>query len=356
MQGKMKAIRKPSAAPGLEMVTVDIPQIGPNEMLIKIKATSICGTDVHIYNWDAWSQGRIKPPLIIGHEFCGHVVEVGQNIRSVQVGDYVSSDSHIPDMTCPVCRQGMPHICANLQILGVDRTGCFAEYIALPEVSIWKNDPSLDPAQASIQDPMGNAVYTALVEPIAGQSVAVFGDGPTGLGAVAVARAAGASTIFHVGKYPARLAIGQKLGADCSLNITQPGTDVLKTIMEATGGWGVDVVLEMTGNQLAIDQGFAVLRKGGRFSAFGIPQGPIQLDLNKAVIFKGARILGINGRLLWETWFQMAGLLKSGQLDFTPIITHKLPFDEWQKGFDLMTATDRQAAKVVLFPDPQDIK
>lgn len=350
MAGKMRAIIKPRAAPGLEMVEMDIPEIGPDEVLIKIKATSICGTDVHIYNWDPWAQSRIKPPLRIGHEFCGHIVAVGREVKGFKEGDFVTSDSHIPDGTCPVCRQGQAHLCANLEILGVDRPGCFADYIALPTISLWKNDPNLDPAQASIQDPMGNAVYTTLVEPVAGKSVIVFGDGPIGLGAIGVAKAAGASTVFHVGKYPARLEIGRRMGADVSLNITEPGVDVVQTVLTATHGLGVDVVLEMSGSQRAIEEGFAVLRKGGRFSAFGIPPGPISLDLSQTIIFKGARVYGINGRILWDTWFQMAGLLKSGRLDFSPIITHRLSFAEWQKGFELMTAKDRRAAKVVMFP------
>ncbi len=351
----MKAIIKPASRPGVEMINVDIPQIEPHQVLVKVKATSICGTDVHIYRWDAWSQSRIKPPMIIGHEVCGHVVEVGSQVSQIKVGDFVSTDSHIPCMVCPICRKGQTHICGNLLILGVDTTGVFSEYVALPEVSLWKNDPNLDPAMASIQDPMGNAVYTVLVEPVAGQSVAIFGDGPTGLGAVGVARAGGASAIFHVGKYPARLEIGRRMGADFSLNITAPGADVVKTILEATQGWGVDVVLEMSGSQQAINEGFAVLRKGGRFSAFGIPAEPVHIDLNKAVVFKGARVFGINGRLLWKTWYQMAGLIKGAGLDFSPIITHRLPFDEFEAGFQAMMAPDRQAAKVVLFPDPNDI-
>ena len=310
MTGKMRSIIKAKAGQGLEMVEAEIPQISDTEVLIKIMATSICGTDVHIFNWDAWAQGRIRPPLRLGHEFCGHVVAVGRGIRNFKEGDFVTSDSHIPDGTCPVCRQGQAHICANLEILGVDRTGCFADYIALPEISLWKNDPDLDPAQASIQDPMGNAVYTCLVEPVAGRSVIVFGDGPTGLGAVGVAKAAGASVVFHVGKYPTRLEIGRRMGADVTLDISKPDTDVVRSVMAATGGWGVDAVLEMTGSQRAIDEGFAVLRKGGRYSVFGIPTAPVTIDLNKALVFKGARVYGINGRVLWETWYQMAGLLE----------------------------------------------
>ena len=350
MPETMRAIVKPRPGPGLEMTTVPIPQIGPRDVLVKVRATSICGTDVHIYKWDAWSASRVRPPLIVGHEFCGHVVEVGSAVRSIQVGDFVSADSHRFDGTCPVCRKGQPHICANLEILGVDADGCFAEYVALPESSAWVNDPDLDPAIASIQDPCGNAVYAVLVEPVAGQSVAVFGDGPTGLFAVGVARAAGASLVAHIGKYPQRLAIGRDMGADLSINITEPGTDVVRTLLDATQGVGVDVAVEMTGSQRAIDEGFAALRKGGRFSAFGIPSQPVSMDLNNQVIFKGVTIHGINGRQLWQSWYQMAGLFKSGALDPSPVITHRISLGDFQRGFDLMTAPDRAAAKIVMYP------
>jgi len=346
----MRAILKPRPGPGLEMTPVPIPRIGPRDVLVKVRATSICGTDVHIYKWDAWSASRIKPPLIIGHEFCGDVVEVGSTVRSLKVGDFVSADSHRYDGTCPVCRKGQPHICANLEILGVDTNGCFAEYVALPESSAWVNDPGLDPAIASIQDPCGNAVYAVLVEPVAGQSVAIFGDGPTGLFAVGVARGAGAGLVAHIGKYPRRLAIGQDMGADLSINISQPGTDVVRTLLEATQGIGVDVVVEMAGSQRAINEGFAALRKGGRFSAFGIPSQPITMDLNNQVIFKGVTIYGINGRQLWQSWYQMAGMFKSGALNPLPVITHRISLDDFQRGFELMTAPDRVAAKIVMYP------
>jgi len=345
----MKAIAKVAPGPGLEMIETPVPEIGPHEVLVRTRACSICGTDVHIYRWDPWAQGRIRPPLVVGHEICGEVVRVGAEVQRISIGDSVSADSHVPDLTCAVCRRGEPHLCSNLRILGVDRAGVFSEYVALPEACVWRNAPDLDPAQASIQDPMGNAVYATLVEPVAGQSVVVFGDGPTGLGAVGVAAAAGASTVVHVGKHPARLEIGRRMGATLSLNVAAPGVDVVGAVMDATGG-GADVVLEMTGSQLAVEQGFQVLRKGGRFSAFGIPAEPLRIDLANAVVFKGARVLGINGRRLWETWYQMAGLLRSGGLDFSPIITHRIPFDEFQRGFELMTSPDRQAAKVVLLP------
>ncbi len=350
MPETMRAIVKPRPAPGLEMATVPIPQIGPRDVLVKVRATSICGTDVHIYKWDAWAQGRLRPPLIIGHEFCGDVVEVGSAVRSIRVGDFVSADSHRFDGTCPVCRKGQPHICAHLEIFGVDTNGCFAEYVALPESSAWVNDPQLDPAIASIQDPCGNAVYAVLVEPVAGQSVAIWGDGPTGLFAVGVARAAGASLVAHIGKYPQRLAIGQAMGAGLSIDIGEPGVDVARTLLEATGGSGIDVAVEMTGSPQAIDEAFAALRKGGRFSAFGIPSQPITLDLNNQVIFKGVTLYGINGRQLWQSWYQMAGMFKSGALDPRPVITHRIALSDFQRGFELMTARDRVAAKIVMYP------
>jgi threonine 3-dehydrogenase len=351
MTETMRAIVKPAAGPGFEMREVPRPQIGPREVLVRVRATSICGTDVHIYKWDAWSANRVRPPRIVGHEFCGDVVEVGGAVQSLKEGDYVSADSHRYDGTCPVCRKGHPHICQNLEIFGVDCDGCFAEYVALPETSAWVNDPGLDPAIASIQDPCGNSVYAVLAEPVAGQSVAVFGDGPTGLFAVGVARAAGAGLVAHIGKYPARLAIGRKMGADLSIDIGAEGIDVVGLLHEATGGEGLDVAVEMTGSQRAIDEGLSALRKGGRFSAFGIPAGPITLDLNSQVIFKGLRMYGINGRLLWQSWYEMAGMFRTGALDPRPVITHRIGFDEWQQGFDLMTAQDRVAAKVVMFMD-----
>ncbi len=350
MSDLMRAIIKPQPGPGLEMTRVPIPRIGPREVLVKVRATSICGTDVHIFKWDAWAAARVKPPLIIGHEFCGDVVEVGSAVRSIKVGDFVSADSHRYDGTCPVCRNGQPNICANLEIFGVDTNGCFAEYVALPESSAWVNAPDLDPAIASIQDPCGNAVYAVLVEPVAGRSVAIWGDGPTGLFAVGVAKAAGASPVFHIGKYPQRLAIGQAMGADVSLNISEPGADVVRTLLTATGGVGVDAVIEMTGSPQAIQEAFAAVRKGGRFSAFGIPSQPITLDLNSAVIFRGITLYGINGRQLWQSWYQMAGLFRSGALDPSPVITHRISLDDFQKGFALMTAPDRVAAKIVMYP------
>lgn len=355
MQGKMKAVAKMKPQVGMELVEWDIPQVGPLDVLVKVKATSICGTDRHIYNWDAWSQNRIKTPLIIGHEFCGHVVEIGSRVTLLKEGDFVSAESHIPCMVCPVCRAGQPHICANLQILGIETLGCYADYAVIPEVIAWKNAPDLDPVMASIQEPLGNAVYTTLAEPITGQSVCIIGDGPAGANAVAVARASGSGKIYHICKYPFRMGISRTMGSDVRFNINNPAVDPVKEILKDTGGIGVDVVLEMTGSQQGFNDGLKVIRKGGRFSAFGIPSGPVEIDVANGLVFKGARMLGINGRLMWETWTQMAGLLNFGGLNPLPVVTHKIALEDFQQGFDAMNAPDRKCGKVVMFPDPADI-
>ena len=347
----MKALVKAEAAPGLEVRELPQPTIGPRDVLVKVRACSICGTDLHIYRWDQAGSGRLRPPMVIGHEFCGYAVQCGPEVTSIKEGDFVSADSHLPDWSCRVCRNGLPHICANLQILGIDRPGAFAEYVCLPETSLWVNDPELDPAMASIQDPMGNAVHATLIEPVAGRSVVIFGDGPTGLGAVAVARAAGADTIVQVGLSDYLLDIGRRLGATASVHAGRQ--DAVEEVARLCAD-GADVALEMSGSAVAVRQGLECLRPGGRFSAFGLTNGPVEVDLTNQVVFKGARILGITGRIMWDTWYQMAGLLRSGGLDFGPIVTHRLPFDQWQHAFDLLLAPDRQAAKIVLFLDEDD--
>lgn len=351
----MKAIVKARKGKGLEMQELPVPLPLSDEALIKVEAVSICGTDLHLDRWDGWAQQRVKSvPQIIGHEFCGKVVEVGSSVTRVAPGDYVSADSHIPCLHCFSCLRGEYHLCVNLQILGVDRDGCFAEYIVIPERSLWKNEPTLSPEIASIQDPLGNAVYATLVEPVTGQQVIILGDGPIGLFATGVARAAGASRIMLTGLNPLCLKIGRLMGADHVYHAEE--TDVVRAVLNDTKGVGADIVLEMSGSPQAISDGLTLVRKGGRFSAFGIPSKPVSIDFNEQVIFKGVRLYGINGRKMFETWFQMAGLLDSGRLDPRPVLTHMLMFEEFEKGFRWMEEVPRQAAKVVLFLDPDLLK
>ena len=340
---------KKERAPGAELVTVDIPKVKPDEVLVKVKATSICGTDAHIYNWDEWSQSRIKPPMIFGHEFAGEVVQVGDLVKRIKVGDHISAETHIPCGHCFQCLTGKQHICQNLKILGVDTDGCFAEYVAIPEVCAWKNDKSIPPEIASVQEPFGNATYTVMESRVSAKIIAIMGDGPIACFATGIARAVGAAKIFAVGEFPYRVNLLKKMGADVALSILTH--DTVKEIMDATSGEGVDVVLEMTGAQKAIDDGFKILKKGGTFTAFGIPPSKIELNLNDSVIFKNANIIGISGRLMFDTWFQLSNLLKFKKVDISPVITHKMPLKDFHKGMEAVISKKREAGKVVFFPE-----
>ncbi len=348
---KMKAVVKTKPEPGAMLIEVDVPRIASDEVLVKVKATSICGTDVHIYQWERWAQSRIPAahlPQILGHEMAGDIVEVGAGVRDLKPGDYVSVETHIPCGHCRQCLSGQRHICQNLKIFGVDRDGCFAEYVAVPGIVVWKNDSSIPLEYAAVQEPLGNAVYCTLVEPVAGKTVLIFGDGPIALLAVGVARVSGAARIVLAGMEPARLEIARRMGADEVINVLQ--NDTVSVILDRTGGVGMDVVLEMAGAQKAIEQSFKCVRKGGRISAFGIPSGPVQLDWNNGVVFRGVTLYGINGRLMFDTWITVRNLLASKRLDISPVVTHKLPLADYEKGFDLMITSPKTSGKVVLFP------
>ncbi|GAG19093.1 unnamed protein product, partial [marine sediment metagenome] len=248
------------------------------------------------------------------------------------------------------CLSGQQHICAELKILGVDTDGCFAEYVAVPESLIWKNDPTLPLDIASVQEPLGNAIYCALVEPVAGKSVVVFGDGPTGLFAVGVAKASGASFIVLVGIDPLRMKIGKEMGADFIFH--GRNDDVAQKVFDLTDGFGADVVLEMAGTEETISVGLHITRKGGRFCAFGLPSNKVTIDFNNDIIFKGITLYGINGRLMFDTWLKAKSLLKTGKLHIKPVITHHFPLTEFEKGFALLSSQPKGASKVILYPDP----
>ncbi|MFH1421094.1 MAG: L-threonine 3-dehydrogenase [Planctomycetota bacterium] len=346
MAAMMRAVLKAKPEPGFVVTEVTVPQIGPADLLVKVKRAAICGTDSHIWEWDDWSKNRIKPPLVVGHEFCGEVVEVGSIITNFKKGDFVSAESHIPCGFCYQCRNDQQHICGNLKILGVDTNGCFADYIALPAVCAWKNTPDMDPDIAAIQEPLGNSVYAVLVEEVTGRSVAVFGCGPAGMFSTAVAAASGAYPVIAVIKHEFRREIMKKLGAHFIINKSE---DVASFVLEKTNRVGVDVVMEMTGAQDAIDIGLQIVRKGGRFSAFGIPRDKkVSIDLSNGVIFKGANIFGINGRLMYKTWYKMQGLLGSGRLDPRPVITHTFKLEEVNEAMKVMKSSDRRVGKIVL--------
>lgn len=344
----MKALVKTVAGPGLILTDWEDPTPGPHDAVIKVAATSLCGTDAHIYRWDEWAQQRIHPPRVIGHELCGHVVEVGREVSLVKVGDYVAAESHLTCGACFQCRTGLAHVCKNYKILGIDRDGSYAQYVVLPEGVLWKTDPNIPPELACLQEPIGNAVDAALAEDLTGQTVLITGCGPTGLFAAAVARTAGAATIIASDVSDYRLGLAKQVGVDHILNAkTVPSEQLAAAILDMTAGEGVDASLEMSGNPEALHQAFRAVKNGGRVTLFGIPTGPVTFDLPNEMIFKGIRVYGITGRRLFGTWYRLAGLFKAG-LNIRPVITHSFPLREFATGFELIQSG--QCGKVVLFP------
>jgi threonine 3-dehydrogenase len=353
----MNAVVKSKRQPGAEITTVSAPKVREGEILVKVEAASICGTDIHIWDWNEWAQNRIKRlPIIFGHEVAGEVVEVGRNVTTLKVGDKISAETHIVDNSCYQCKTDRKHVCQNMEILGVDRDGVFAEHFTLPEENAWKNDPNLDPSIASVQEPLGNAVQAVLpkehVEDIAGKNVAVLGAGPIGLMAIAVLRELGAAKVFATagGLNRIRMDLAKKMGADIVLSAKEMGEKLVKTIVDATDGNGVDVALEMSGDPNAVKQAFEMLTPGGRVSLLGILEKPMQLDLNKSLIFKAATVYGVTGRRMFETWYQVRGLLAkpSFKEKIAAVITHKIPMRDITKGIELIKS--KQAGKIALQP------
>ena len=343
----MKALRKMRPEKGAQLEAVSIPTIGPADVLVRVRAASICGTDLHIYAWDPWSASRIKPPVTFGHEFCGTVERVGEEVTAVAPGDFVSAEMHISCGRCHQCLVGQLHLCQNLKIIGIDQDGCFAEFVRIPAGNIWKVDPSIPEHYAAILDPLGNAVHTVLAGEIAGQTVAVTGCGPIGLMAIAVAKTCGCSTVFATEVNPHRLALARRMGADEALNPNE--TDVVARVQAATGGAGVDVLLEMSGHPEAIRQGFHMLRAGGRASLLGIPSQPVTFDLLNEVIFKGATVQGIFGRRMFRTWLQMTELLKTGRLNLEPLFGERLALDRFDEAFSMLQGG--LAGKILFYPN-----
>lgn len=344
----MKALVKAKPEPGLTLTDWPDPQPGPAEVVVQVRATSLCGTDAHIYNWNEWASSRIQPPRVIGHEMCGEVVRVGQGVSTVKVGDFVAAESHLTCGTCFQCRTGQAHVCKNYRILGVDLDGSYAQAVALPERVLWKTNSGIPPELACIQEPLGNAVDAVLAEDIAGQTILITGCGPTGLFAVAIARLAGASQIIVTDISDYRLNLATQLGANHVLNAKTMLSEAMEqSVLDLTGGEGVDAALEMSGNPSALHLSFRAVKNGGRVTLFGIPTGQVSFDLPNEIIFKGVRVYGITGRRLFGTWYKLAGLFKAG-LNIRPVVTHTLPMSDFAKGFELINSG--KCGKVVLFP------
>ena len=338
----MSALVKSKAEPGLWMEKLPVPSIGINDVLIRVDRASICGTDLHIYNWDAWASKTIPVPMAIGHEFVGEVAAVGSNVADFHPGQLVSAEGHVVCGRCRNCLAGRRHLCAHTSGVGVNRPGCFAEYIAVPMANVWAHDPAIDRDLACIFDPFGNAVHTALTFPVLGEDVLVTGAGPIGLMAAAVARHAGARYTVITDVNPWRLELARSMGFTLAVNPLETSLGDVRKQLGMTEGF--DVGLEMSGNPSAFRDMLANMAHGGKIALLGIPSEDMAIDWN-AVIFSMITIKGIYGREMYETWYKMTVMVQSG-LNVKPVITHHFTFPEFAKGFDVMR--EGKAGKVVL--------
>ena len=338
----MKALVKRRAEPGLWLEDVPPPVTGINDVLIKVHRTGICGTDLHIYNWDAWAAKTIPVPMVIGHEFVGEIVEVGANVSDFFPGQIVSGEGHVVCGRCRNCLAGRRHLCSATKGIGVDRPGAFAEYISLPMTNVWVHSKTVDEDVAALFDPLGNAVHTALSFPVLGEDVLVTGAGPIGIMSAAVARHAGARYVVITDVSPYRLDLARQTGVTVALN---PQQKSLAEVQKELGmREGFDVGLEMSGNPSAFRDMLANMAHGGKVAMLGIPSEPMAIDWNK-VIFSMLTIKGIYGREMYETWYKATVLLESG-LDIRPIITHRLPYTEYQRGFEILK--EGRSGRIVL--------
>jgi threonine 3-dehydrogenase len=343
----MRALVKTAPGPGMELRDVPIPVCGPSDVLIKVHAAGVCGTDLHIWEWDAWASARLKPPVVIGHEFAGEIASLGAEAAAeglLATGDKVTAEGHIVCGHCLQCRTGHAHLCSRTRIIGVDRDGAFADYIAMPASNVMKLD-GIPMDVGAIMDPTGNAVHTVLEGgDVPGSTVFVLGCGPIGCFACGVAKAAGASLVIASDFNDMRLSLAAKMGADVILN---PGRDdVLARIRELTGGDGVDLVCEMSGHPDGHSQAFAAARLGGRVNLLGTPSRTTEVDFARDVIFKGLTLYGVTGRKMYTTWQQMARFLRNGQLDPLPVVTHRFPLERIADAIGVIK--DGKAGKVIL--------
>lgn len=342
MKPLMKALVKSKAEKGLWMKEVPLPTLGYNEVLIKIKKTAICGTDIHIYQWDSWAQNNIPVPLVIGHEFVGEIVAIGEQVKGVQLGDRVSGEGHIACRHCRPCRTGYAHLCRINEAVGVTRSGCFAEYVAIPAENACVLPSSISDSTAAILDPFGNATHTALSYELVGEDVLITGAGPIGLMAAAIAQHVGARHVVITDVNPYRLSLAKKMGVTLALH---PNDQTLQEVMKSLGmKEGFDIGLEMSGNTQAFQNMLASMNHAGKIALLGFL--PENTTINwSTIIMKGLQLRGIYGRKMFETWYKMISLLQTG-LDLSPVITHELPIDRYQEGFEIMSSG--QSGKIIL--------
>ena len=341
----MRAVRKSTPGPGLDVRDVPEPTIGPADVLIRVRHAGVCGTDLHIAEWDTWAAGRLKPPLTIGHEFAGEIVNVGEDVaHEFTVGQLVTAEGHIVCGHCRQCRTGNAHICRRTSIIGVDRDGAFAERIAMPASNVMALD-GIPTETGAIMDPLGNAFHTVLTgAEVPGSAVLVVGCGPIGCFAVGIARAAGASLVIASDLNTRRLELARRMGAQVLLDPSRE--DVVARVLEETGGEGADLVCEMSGHPAALKQAFKAVRLGGRVNLLGLPKGDVPLNLTNDLIFKGVTVYGVIGRRMYETWHQMRTFLSTGLLDPTPVVTHTFPLEQINEALEAIASGE--AGKVIL--------
>ncbi len=343
----MRAVVKENVGIGAVLKDVEMPVLNEGEVLIKVKAAAICGTDQHIYVWNTWAQNNnIKLPTILGHECSAEVVEVGPGVKGLKPGDYVACETHIPCGECYQCRNGEQHICGNLKLFGIHTNGCYAEYAKIPAICAVKIPESINPNVGAVLEPLGTAVRANVEVQSSGKNVAVIGCGPIGLMAVGAAKAFGAANIYAIDINDYRLGIAKEMGATEIINSSQDKAG--EKLVELTNGVGVDAFIDASGNTAAILEGFKGLRKGGKVALIGLPSRPLEIDLGSQVVFKEATIIGIHGRRMFETWTTMSNLLDKGLLNIDPVITHVLKLEEFEKGFEI--AQNGMGGKIILVP------
>lgn len=341
---QVKTYSKLEKKKGLTFVLKDFDEtLKPNEVLIKVLNVSLCGTDLHIYNWDEWAQGRINLPLVVGHEFSGRVEKIGSSVSRVKIGDIVTSETHIVCGKCEFCRKGQGHICVDTKIIGVDIDGAFSEYIIMPEDNLYVDDSNLDPKYLSILEPLGNAVHTVTHFDVSLKTVAVIGCGPIGLMGVNVLKIMGASKIIAIEPVPDRMKMSKELGAD--VVIDPINEDVVKRVLEETDGLGVDVVCEFSGNRDALNQSLKYIKNGGAISLLGIFDERINIDFNE-IVFKGLTLYGVTGRKMYENWDQIRNLLKNKDFQLEKTVTHEFKFEELNKAFEVLE--NKNCGKIII--------
>ncbi|RCW83471.1 L-threonine 3-dehydrogenase [Halanaerobium sp. DL-01] len=343
---KMKAVVKDKPGKGAVLKEVDIPNCGPEQVLVEVESTSICGTDLHIYEWNNWAQQNIKVPQIMGHELAGKVIEKGERVENVEIGDFISAETHIPCGHCYQCKTGKRHICNDMKILGVHTDGVFAKYAVINKVDVWENDDSIPPEFASLQEPMGNAIDTISAGNVAGKNILITGAGPVGLLAIAVARAFGAAIIIVSEINDYRKELAEKMGADIVVDPTSSNLE--NVVMDNTNGIGVDFAAEMSGNENALKHSLKSITPGGSMAVLGLPDGSVDLNLTDDVVFKGIDLHGITGRKMFNTWYTAKRLLKEELVDLSPLITHTFSLEDFEKGMKLME--EGNCGKIILKP------